>query len=127
MNPLLSTMKQAVAGMELQSRRIGVTSENISNADTPGFQRKVLVPQSGGLEASGFQKALVTLDQTEGAWLFDPSHPMANEDGYVQSSNVSIIMEMADLREANRTYEANLNAFQQAKSMYASLLDVLRR
>lgn len=127
MNPLLSTMKQAVAGMELQSRRIGVTSENISNVDTPGYQRKILVPQTGPLEPSGFQKTLLTLDDTEGSRLFDPSHPMADADGYVLGSNVSIIMEMADLREANRTYEANLNAFRQAKSMYASLLDVLRR
>ena len=53
--------------------------------------------------------------------------PMADADGYVTKSNVSLVMEMADMREANRTYEANLNSFQQARTMYRSLLDILRR
>jgi flagellar basal-body rod protein FlgC len=67
------------------------------------------------------------LDQTPGERNYQPSHPMADQDGYVTMSNVSLVMEMADMREANRTYEANLNAFQQARSMYSSLLDILRR
>jgi flagellar basal-body rod protein FlgC len=67
------------------------------------------------------------LDETPGQREYDPSHPMADQEGYVTMSNVSLISEMADLRDANRTYEANLNAFQQARSMYQSLLDVLRR
>ena len=54
-------------------------------------------------------------------------NPMANAEGYVTLSNVSLVTEMADLREANRTYEANLNSFKQARSMYSSLLEVLRR
>ena len=84
MNPLKAIMQQAVSGMQLETQRITVAAENISNVDTP-------------------------------------------DDGYVTMSNVSLIMEMADLRGANRTYEANLNAFQQARSMYTSLLDILRR
>ena len=52
---------------------------------------------------------------------------MADADGYVIMSNVSLVTELADMREANRSYEANLNSFQQARSMYRSLLDVLRR
>ena len=67
------------------------------------------------------------LDQTEGEQKYDPSHPMANDEGYVTMSNVSIVTEMADMREANRSYEANLNSYQQARSMYKSLLDILRR
>jgi flagellar basal-body rod protein FlgC len=58
---------------------------------------------------------------------FDPEHPMADADGYVTMSNVSLVTELADMREANRSYEANLNSFQQARTMYRSLLDVLRR
>jgi flagellar basal-body rod protein FlgC len=69
----------------------------------------------------------VRLDQSEGVRSFDPEHPMADADGYVTMSNVSLVTELADMREANRSYEANLNSFQQARTMYRSLLDVLRR
>ena len=126
MNPLTSIMQLAVTGMELQSRRIGVTSENISNVDTPGYKRKMLIPEATN-GATEFRKAQVMLDQTEGELRFDPTHPMADQNGYVMGSNVSIVTEMADMREANRSYEANLNSFRQARSMYQSLLDILRR
>lgn len=124
MNAFKLTMQQAVSGMELQTKRIGVTSENISNADTPGYKRKILVPET---TADNFRAAFVALDQTLGEQVYDPKHPMANEEGYVTSSNVSLVIEMADLREAGRVYEANLNSFQQARTMYSSLLEVLRR
>ena len=127
MNPLKATMMQAVSGMELQSQRIGVTSENISNADTPGYRRKVMVVDPGMTTADQFKAMRVQLDETPGTLSYEPTHPMANAEGYVTLSNVSLVTEMADMREANRSYEANLNAFQQARSMYASLLDVLRR
>lgn len=127
MNMLKATMQQAVSGMELQSRRLGTTAENISNADTPGYQRKLLVPQAGSLAPGQFRNVLMTLDQTEGNREFKPNHPLADDEGYVVSSNVSVVIEMADMREANRIYEANLNSFQQAKGMYQSLLDILKR
>lgn len=127
MNPLKASMMQAVLGMELQSKRMGVTSENISNVDTPGYKRKLLMlePQQG--LGGDFMATRVQLDQKEGMQEFDPAHPMANADGYVTMSNVSLVTELADMREANRSYEANLNSFQQARSMYRSLLDILRR
>lgn len=127
MDALKATMKQAISGMGLQSQRIGVTAENISNADTPGYKRKLLVPEAGDTAAGQFRQAQVILDQTEGEMLYNPSHPMADEGGYIINSNVSMIIEMADMRDANRDYEANLNSFQQARTMYRSLLDVLRR
>ncbi|KDA01839.1 flagellar basal body rod C-terminal domain-containing protein [Hyphomonas oceanitis] len=127
MNPLKAVMQQAVAGMGLESRRITVAAENISNVDTPGYQKKLLAmqPQIGGADSFAAMKEI--LDETPGERDYQPSHPMADQDGYVTMSNVSLVMEMADMREANRTYEANLNAFQQARSMYSSLLDILRR
>lgn len=127
MNPLKETMAQAISGMGLQSKRIGVASENISNVDTPGYQRKLLSMRAGDTSAEAFKSVQVMLDGTPGEKSFDPSHPMADAEGYVTSSNVSLVTEMADMREANRGYEANLNAFQQARSMYTSLLDVLKR
>jgi flagellar basal-body rod protein FlgC len=127
MNPLKATMMQAVQGMELQTKRMGITSENISNADTPGYHRKMLMVSPQQTTGAQFMTARVQLDQSEGVRNFDPEHPMADADGYVTMSNVSLVTELADMREANRSYEANLNSFQQARSMYRSLLDVLRR
>lgn len=129
MNPLKIAKEQAVAGMELQSRRMGVTAENISNADTPGYKRKILMVEQGqGMSAARqFLDSRIQLDESEGQRNYQPEHPMADPDGYVTLSNVSLVTEMADMREANRSYEANLNSFQQARSMYRSLLDILRR
>ncbi|MEH6409866.1 MAG: flagellar basal body rod C-terminal domain-containing protein [Hyphomonas sp.] len=127
MNPLKAIMQQAVSGMQLESRRITVAAENISNADTPGYQKKMLLIEPQLSASSQFSAMKEILDETPGQRDYNPSHPMADQDGYVTMSNVSLVMEMADLREANRTYEANLNAFQQARSMYSSLLDILRR
>ena len=127
MDFLKATMQEAVSGMSLQTKRIGLTSENISNADTPGYRRKLLVPQAADPITDQFRTALIQLDDTPGELQFNPTHPMADGEGYITSSNVSLVIEMADMREANRIYEANLNSFQQAKSMYSSLLDVLRR
>lgn len=127
MNTLMAAMQNSVSGMNLQSRRIDLTSENISNADTPGYRRKLLVPQLSGISGDAFKDALVVLDNSPGEIEFDPTHPLADSDGYITTSNVTLVVEMADMREANRLYEASLNSFQQAKNMYHSLIDVLRR
>jgi flagellar basal-body rod protein FlgC len=126
-NPFKAARMQAVAGMELQSRRMGLTAENISNADTPGYQRKILLVGPQTTRGAGFQATRVQLDEKEGVRQYDPAHPMADGAGYVTMSNVSLVTELADMREANRSYEANLNSFQQARTMYRSLLDILRR
>ena len=127
MNPLRATMMQALAGMDLQTKRLDVTSQNISNVDTPGYKRKFLVLDELSTGADALRAARVELDQSEGETRLDPTHPMADENGYIEMSNVQVVTEMADMREANRSYEANLNSFQQARSMYRSLLDILRR
>lgn len=128
MDSLKSTMMQALAGMQVQSKRIDLTSQNISNVDTPGYRRKMLVVQDGPQNnAEAFQATRVQLDQAEGERQYDPTHPMADGEGYITLSNVSLVTEMADMREANRSYEANLNSFKQARSMYRSLLDIIRR
>ena len=117
-------MMQAMQGMRVQSERIDLTSQNISNADTPGYQRKMLIVDKNG---DAFRNLRIQLDQTEGDRSYEPTHPMADENGYITMSNVQVVTEMADMREANRSYEANLNSFQQARTMYKSLLDVLKR
>jgi len=66
------------------------------------------------------------LDQKEGERVFDPSHPLADGDGYVIMSNVNMMTEFADAREATRSYDAGLEVFRQARDMYTSLLDILK-
>lgn len=127
MDSLKATMMQAVSGMQLQSKRIDVSSQNVSNADTPGYRRKILSIEQAPTAADAFIATRVDLDETEGERSYDPASPLADAEGYVTASNVSLVTEMADMREANRGYEANLNSFRQARSMYQSLLDILRR
>ena len=122
-----ATMMQAVSGMQLQSKRIDISSQNVSNADTPGYRRKILSVEQAPTAADAFIATRIELDQTEGERSYDPASPLADAEGYVTASNVSLVTEMADMREANRGYEANLNSFRQARSMYQSLLDILRR
>ncbi|KCZ63232.1 hypothetical protein L53_08145 [Hyphomonas sp. L-53-1-40] len=127
MDSLKATMMQAVSGMQLQSKRIDISSQNVSNADTPGYRRKILSIEQTPTAADAFIATRVELDETEGERSYDPASPLADAEGYVTASNVSLVTEMADMREANRGYEANLNSFRQARSMYQSLLDILRR
>lgn len=129
-NSISSAMAAAVQGMDAQSTRLRIVSENLSNADTHGYQRKMITFQNTFDTQTGANKLSVggvTLDETKGEQSFDPSHPLANAQGYVSMSNVNMMIEMADAREASRSYEANLTTFQQARSMYSGLLDLIRR
>ena len=120
------TMEIATSGMEAQSRRLRIISENIANADTPGFRRKMLEfdvnAASGGVAVGG-----VTLDPADLPKIHDPSHPMADAEGYYEGSSVELAIEVADAREAQRSYEANLRIFDQTRRMSAALLDLLKR
>ncbi len=134
MNELGKSMAAAASGMTAQTARLRVAAENIANGDTPGYRRK-LVPfeqvkaaQSGALAgATQVRAGQVRLDQTELPRIFDPGHPMADDAGYFSGSNVNLMIEIADAREAGRTYEANLKMFDQARHMANSLIDLLRR
>ncbi|MDB2438709.1 flagellar basal body rod protein FlgC [Hellea sp.] len=129
-NSISKAMLAASSGMSAQAFRLRVVSENLSNADTHGYQRKLVTFDSeinnlkgaGGVSIDG-----VTLDRSQGEILFDPAHPLADEQGYVALSNVDMMIELADAREAGRSYEANLSTFKQAAQMYSGLIDLLRR
>ncbi len=127
MSDLLNTMASSVSGMSAQSARLRLASENIANADTPGYRRK-LVPFEQIVSGTGaVRTGDVHLDSTSLERVYEPSHPMAGEDGYYESSNVNLMIEIADAREAQRSYEANLRMFDQARQMTSSLLELLRR
>jgi flagellar basal-body rod protein FlgC len=130
MSELFSSMSVSASGMKAQSSRLRHVSENIANVDTPGYRRKVIAftdQVEGGKKTGRVEMAPVQLDKTELKTVFDPGHPMADQNGNYDGSNVDLVVEIADAREAQRSYEANLKMFDQARQMSKSLLELLRR
>jgi flagellar basal-body rod protein FlgC len=120
----------AASGMKAQASRLRLVSENMANVDTPGFRRKTAsFKQEMGMgnEAGAVKQGPVRLDRTDLPKIFDPSHPMADGNGYYDGSNVNILVEIADAREAQRSYEANLKMFEQTRKMSSAVLDLLRK
>ena len=130
MSDLSKTLGMAASGMHAQSSRLRLVAENLANTDTPGYRRKMAsfeqVLQQGETYGTVAQSTIKT-DPTELPIIHGPSHPMADEAGYYQGSNVNLVVEIADAREAQRSYEANLKMFEQARKMSSSLMDLLRR
>lgn len=130
MSDLLNVFGVAASGMKAQANRLRHVSENIANADTPGYQRKSVAFEeevASGQKSGKVDTGPVTLDDRPLKKIYDPGHPMAGDDGYFDGSNVELMIEIADAREAQRSYEANLKMFDQARQMSSSLLDLLRR
>lgn len=130
MNDLSTSLMLASSGMRAQAARIRLVSENMANVDTPGFRRKTASFEqvmNSTQNAGAVKQGDVRLDKTTLPKVFDPTHPMADEAGYYDGSNVNILIEMADAREAQRSYEANLKMFEQTRKMSAAVLDILRR
>ncbi|WP_444667642.1 flagellar basal body rod protein FlgC [Cereibacter changlensis] len=126
MGDLFTSLSLAASGMRSQAMRLRHVSENIANADTPGYHRKTVAftpdPGSGMVSAGPVQ-----LDRSELTRIYDPGHPMADETGHYDGSNVDLVIEIADAREAQRSYEANLRMFDQARQMTTGLFELLRR
>jgi flagellar basal-body rod protein FlgC len=129
MESFFRSLAAAAHGLTAQSARLRVTAENIANADTPGYRRKlvrfetVADREGGTLVVPG----KVTFGREALRRVHDPAHPLAGPDGYYDASNVELMVEIADAREAQRSYEANLRMFDQARQMASGLLDLLRR
>ncbi|MEH6644356.1 flagellar basal body rod protein FlgC [Sulfitobacter sp.] len=130
MTDFSSARSVSASGMQAQAQRLRHLSENISNADTPGYRRKLISFQTAmgqGDQISPVQVGRVRLDQSDLSIIYDPSHPLADETGEYKGSNVNLLIELADAREAQRSYEANLKMFDQARNMSSSLMQLLRR
>lgn len=130
MGDFADSTKVSASGLRAQANRLRHLSENISNADTPGYRRKTVSFETGrgiGDAPATVETGRVRLDQSDLEQVFDPSHPLADETGNYQGSNVNLLIELADAREAQRSYEANLKMFEQARKMSSGLMDLLRR
>ena len=130
MSDLYKSGAVATSGMQAQANRLRHISENIANTDTPGYRRKEVSFQAvvqNGRETGQVETGPVALDRRELPRIFDPGHPMADAGGYYDGSNVDLVVELADAREAQRSYEANLKMFDQTRKMSQSLLELLRR
>ncbi|NHB76679.1 flagellar basal body rod protein FlgC [Rhodobacter calidifons] len=125
-NDLISSLSFAASGMEAQAMRLRHVSENIANADTPGYHRKVMSFERA-MDTGLVEAGPVKLDRSELVRVYDPGHPLADATGHYDGSNVDLVIEIADAREARRSYEANLRMFDQARQMTQSLFDLLRR
>lgn len=135
-DPLQASSKLAGAGLEAQSLRLRVVSENIANAQSTGetegadpYARKTITFRGEldrTLGATTVRVKEVGVDQAPFQVEYDPGNPAADAKGFVKKPNVNMLVEMADMRETNRSYEANLQMMKQARSMVASLIDMLR-
>jgi flagellar basal-body rod protein FlgC len=135
-DPLQASLQIAGSGLEAQSARLRVVSENIANAQstgkTPGgnpYVRKTISFENELDRASGVELVRVKTIGTDSAPFQverDPGNPAADSNGFVKLPNVNILTEMADMREANRSYEANLQVIKQARDLVSMTLDVLK-
>ncbi|AWM85866.1 flagellar basal body rod protein FlgC [Microvirga sp. 17 mud 1-3] len=135
-DPLQASSRLAGAGLEAQSMRLRIVSENIANAQSTGktagsdpYARKTITFRSEldrALDTASVKVKEIGIDQAPFRVEYDPGNPAADENGYVKMPNVNMLVEMADMREANRSYEANLQMMKQTRSMISSLIDLLR-
>ena len=135
----------AASGMTAERLRMDVISNNIANANTTrtveggAYRRQMVVfePRSGQASfgqmlsrqidaGDGVRVTGITKDNAPLKLMYDPNHPDANRDGYVEMPNVNIVTEMVDMITASRAYEANVAAVNAAKSMAAKALDIGR-
>jgi len=135
-DPLYATLKIAGSGLEAQAHRMRIISQNIGNANSTGssagadpYQRKTISFASEVDRATGVSEVRVSklgVDETPFTLMLDPNHIAANEKGFVKMPNVDMLMEMADMRETIRTYEANMQAAKQARELISMTIDMMR-
>lgn len=125
---LMPVLRISARGMSAQQEFLEVISQNIANAQTTKtpeggpYQRQVAT--TGIDPATGDVRVAVTGDQRPGRLVYDPGHPDAGPEGFVQYPNVEIETELTDLLVARRVHEANATVFQAAKSMLKKALDI---
>jgi flagellar basal-body rod protein FlgC len=136
MTDINAAISAAASGMRAQQTRMRIAAENIANANSSGtnpnedpFRRRIPLLETTTLTsgARGVRVEGAVNDMSQFREEYNPSHPAADERGYVRLPNVDTLVEMMDMREATRAYEANLNMIEAARTMTSRALDLLRR
>ena len=133
---LSGALSISAAGMDAQAMRLRIVAENLANQDTtaalPGadaYRRKMITFQSVMDSVSGMPTVKVrgvTSDQVALPQKYDPSNPAADVQGYVKTPNVNGFVEVMDMREAERSYNANLSVLQASRSMVSKTIEILK-
>lgn len=140
------SLDTSASGLTAQRLRLDVISQNMANASTtrteeggPYKRKSVVFEQIQNEPSSSFSSILnkkkqsgnngvrvaqIVEDESEGSLVYDPTHPDANEEGYVEMPNVNVIDEMVNMISASRSYEANVNSFNSMKSMFTKALEI---
>jgi len=136
MTDLVKSMNVSAAGMKAQGTRLRVISENVANASstavTPGgepYRRKLITFENvfdRQLGVETVQVRDITRDTAEFGQRYEPGHPAADASGYVKISNVNTLVEITDMREAQRSYEANMRVLRASRGMLERTIDLLR-
>lgn len=143
---IFNAMNVAASGMTAQRTRMDIISQNIANVNTTRdehgdpYKRQTVVFQEntntsfdhilsnrlGHYNAKGVKISGIVEDTTEGPVIYDPNHPDADENGYVQLPNVNTVTEMTNLIDASRSYEANATVFNASKAIASKGLELFQ-
>lgn len=133
---LFSSMRISADALRAQGTRLRVISENLANSESTGqtpedlpYRRRVVTFQNvldRSLGGDTVRIGSIKEDPSNFSRRYEPGHPSADEEGYVLFPNVNGLVEMMDMRQAQRSYEANLNVIESARSMISRTLDLLR-
>ncbi|MBU3803586.1 MAG: flagellar basal body rod protein FlgC [Candidatus Cellulosilyticum pullistercoris] len=140
------SLDTSASGLTAQRLRLDIISQNMANASTTRteeggpYKRKSVVFEQVQNESStsfssilnrkkqsgnnGVRVAKIVEDESEGSLVYDPTHPDANKEGYVEMPNVNVIDEMVNMISASRSYEANVNSFNSMKAMFTKALEI---
>ena len=132
----LRSIAIAASGLRAQAGRMRIIAENVANADSTAaragaepYRRKIptfRATMDRALEAHVVDLGKVRPDPSEFRSKYEPGHPAADANGYVKYPNVNGLIEMADMREAQRSYEANLNVISATRRMLQRTIEILR-
>ncbi|WP_420566450.1 flagellar basal body rod protein FlgC [Thalassobaculum sp.] len=133
---LINAIKISASGMKAQGTRLRVVAENVANADSMGnkpgddpYRRKTITFQDQldrTLNADLVSVKKIGRDMSDFDLAYEPYHPLADENGYVKKPNVNSLIELTDMKEAQRGYEANLSVIDSSKAMIQRTIELLR-
>lgn len=133
---LIKSLMVSASGLKAQNGRMRIIAENVANANSTGrtpqddpYRRKIPTFRSHFDKELGAEKVelgRVAEDQSEFETRYEPGHPAADANGYVKLPNVNTLIETVDMREAQRSYEANLNVIESTRAMLQRTIDILK-